>query len=78
MPHLIQLEGSVNAIQAMLEMVKFAVPIQMLMGFLMLIVTVLSHLARKIIVQVFPILVKKMLMVMVTGTAVTMTLTMTE
>ena len=78
MPHLIQLAGSVNAIQAMPEMVKFAVPIPMLMGFLMLILIVQSHLVRKITVQVFPILVKRMLTWMVTGTAVTMTLTMTE
>ena len=48
------------------------------MGFLMLILIVLSQLARKITVQVFPILVKRTLTVMVTGTAVTMTLTMTE
>jgi hypothetical protein len=78
MPHLIQLGGSVFAIQDMLEMVKFVVVTQTPMGFLMLILIVLSHLARKIIVQVFPILVKRMLTVMVSGTVVTMTLTMTE
>ena len=78
MPHLIQLGGSVFAIQDMLEMVKFVVVTQTPMGFLMLILIVLSHLARKIIVQVFPILVKRMLTVMVLGTVVTMTLTMTE
>ena len=66
------------AIQDMLEMVKFVVVTQTPMGFLMLILIVLSHLARKIIVQVFPILVKRMLTVMVSGTVVTMTLTMTE
>ena len=55
MPHLIQLAGSVNAIQAMLEMVKFVVLIRMPMGFLMLILIVLSHLARKIIVLIYQI-----------------------
>jgi hypothetical protein len=77
MPHLIQLEGSVFAIQAMPEMVRFAVAIRMPMDFLMLILIVLSQLARKITVQVFQILVKRTLMVTVRETHVKMTLTMT-
>ena len=63
MPHLIQLGGSVFAIQDMLEMVKFVVVTQTPMGFLMLILIVLSHLARKIIVLIYQIPIKLNLIV---------------
>ena len=54
----------------MLEMVRFAVLMQILMDFLMLTWLVLNHLVQRIIVQIFPTLVKKILMGTVLETVV--------